>query len=251
MFRVYMDLMKGRIKNPNSPVIVTYDGKKAIPGKIIQYEPRDFTDLDELYWDEIDVNKNLRRLFKIVGANSIYVDLNLVWTHTPYNPIYVYKTFNKIRAYRPMSESKTGKWISNCTKFDVQGWEQLPDFPDCGTLIITKSLKDVAVLRSLGYLAIAPSSENTMIPPEAMKLLVSKFGFKKFIIIYDRDHGGMIGARKMFVKYRGEYDIIFKFIGRGFPKDVSAFRRQYGAHTLKRYLLNLLQYVPNEKFAIL
>jgi hypothetical protein len=84
-----------------------------------------------------------------------------------------------------------------------------------------------------------------------MELLVSKFGFKKFIVLYDRDHGGMTGARKMFTKYRGMYNITFKFIGRGFPKDISAFRHHYGANSTKRYLLNLLQHGPNEKFAIL
>ena len=249
--KIYRDYITGKIKNPNSPIIITYDGKKAIPNKILQFEPRKFTTEDEQYWDEIGITKEFRELFKIKAADKIYLDLNLIWTSTPEDPIYIYKVFNKIKVYRPLTKNKSYKWLSNCTMYDVQGWEQLPEYNDCDTLIITKSLKDVAVLRSLGYLAISPSSENTLIPTTAMSLLVSKFGFKKFIVLYDRDHGGMIGARKMYIKYRGEYNISFKFIGHGLPKDISAFRRQYGVNTLKRYLLNLLQNEPNEKFAIL
>jgi hypothetical protein len=251
LWRVYRDLMSGKIKNPNSPVIVTYDGKKAIPNKILQFEPRKWTPEDDAYWDDIGITLVFREFFKIKAASKIYLDLNLVWTSTPEDPIYVYKIFNKIKVYRPLAKNKSFKWMSNCTMYDVQGWEQLPEFNDCDTLIITKSLKDVAVLRTLGYLAISPSSENTLIPTTAMELLVSKFGFKKFIVLYDRDHGGMTGARKMFTKYRGMYNITFKFIGRGFPKDISAFRHHYGANSTKRYLLNLLQHGPNEKFAIL
>ena len=250
-YKIYKDWMSGQIKNITSPIIVTYDGKKAVPKRILQFEPREFTKEDGQWWDELGITKEFRNLFKIKAASKIYLDLDLIWTNTLEDPIYIYKIFNKLKVYRPLAKNKSYKWLSNCTMYDVQGWEQLPQFVDCETLIITKSLKDVAVLRSLGYLAISPSSENTLIPATAMELLVSKFGFKKFIVLYDRDHGGMIGARKMFIKYRGQYDIIFKFIGRGFPKDVAAFRHQFGANQLKRYLLNLLQYGPNEKFAVL
>jgi len=250
-YKIYSDYITGKIKNPNSPVIVTYDGKKAIPSKILQFEPRKFTKEDEQWWDDLGITKEFRELFKIRAASKVYLDLNLVWTSTPDDPIYVYKVFNKLKVYRPLTKNKSYKWLSNCTMYDVQGWEQLPELNDCDTLIITKSLKDVAVLRTLGFLAISPSSENTMIPVTAMELLVSKFGFKNFIILYDRDHGGMTGARKMFIKYRGMYNVTFKFLGRGFPKDVAAFRHQYGANSLKRYLTNLLHYEPNEKFAIL
>jgi hypothetical protein len=248
-YKIYKDLITGKIKNPNSPVIIKYDGRKAIPKKILQFEPRDFTKADRDYWNNLGITQEFRDFFKIKAAQTVYLDLNLIWTSTPEDPIYIYKIFNKIKVYRPLSKDKSNKWMSNCTMYDVQGWEQLPEMNDCDTLIITKSLKDVAVLRSLGYLAISPSSENTMIPPAAMELLKTKFGFKRFIVLYDRDHGGMVGARKMFIRYRGEFNIAFKFIGRGFPKDVASMVHFYGARSTKRYLLTLLQHVPTEKYA--
>jgi hypothetical protein len=220
--------------------------------KLIQYESNPvFTKAEKKYWEEIGVNENWLKFYNIHSANKLFIEGNETWISTPTNPIFIYKIFDKIKAYRPLEENRSKKWISNVSRYDIQGWEQLPEFNDTETIIITKSLKDVIVLRTLGYLAIAPSSESVMIPPTAMEMLNSQYGIKNFIIIYDRDHGGMMGAKKMFTAYRGMYNITFKFLGRGFPKDISDFRRQYSESSIKRYLLHLLNYVPNAKLTVL
>ena len=219
---------------------------------LLQYEPQyKPSPLTKKYWDEIGLTEDWLKFFKIYHAKSLFVDGSEWWISTPTNPINVYKIFDKIKGYRPLETNKSKKWISNVTRYDIQGWEQLPDMNEVDTIIITKSLKDVAVLRTLGYLAIAPSSESVMLPPTAMKLLYTQYGIRKFIVLYDRDHGGMTGARKMFTAYRGTYNITFKFLGRGLPKDVADFRRNLGVMPLKRYLLYLLNYEPNAKLALL
>jgi len=205
----------------------------------------------EAYWNDIGLTYEWRKFFNIIPARSLYVDDTELWTASQDNPIFVYKIFDKIKGYRPLETNKSRKWISNTSRYDVQGWEQLPPLNDEETIIITKSLKDVAVLRSLGYLAIAPSSESVLIPPMAMKLLKENYGIKRFILLYDRDHGGMTGAKKMFNCYRGTYNISFKFIGKGLPKDIADFRRDYGETSTKRYLKYLLNYEPNAKLTVL
>lgn len=250
--RVITDLIAGKLRK-----YLSYTGRKPTEKTtklkcLIQYEPQYKLSKETLtYWNEIGLTEGWRNFFKIYGAKSLYVDEKEIWTSSDTNPIMIYKIFDKIKGYRPLEEIKSRKWISNTTRYDIQGWEQLPEMNESDTLIITKSLKDVAVLRTLGYLAIAPSSESVMIPSIAMKILSEKYGIKKFIVLYDRDHGGMSGARKMYTAYRGTYSITFKFIGRGFPKDISAFRKEYGEASTKRYLLYLLNYEPNVKLTLL
>lgn len=251
MERVYRDIVLGNLKR-----YLSYTDRKPTETTtklrcLIQYEPKyKFTDVDTKYWGEIGLTEQWLKYFKIYPAENLFVDGTEIWTTTLNNPIFIYKIFDKIKGYRPLEETKSKKWISNVSRYDIQGWEQLPEINDNETIIITKSLKDVAVLRTLGYLAIAPSAESVMIPQTAMKLLYERYGIKRFILLYDRDHGGMMGAKKMFTAYRGTYNITFKFIGRGFPKDVADFRRIYGESSTKRYLTNLLNYVPNAKLTV-
>jgi DNA primase len=250
--RVQTDLFTGRLKRYLSFQERKPNEKTTKVRCLIQYEPQyKISKEAKTYWEEIGLTEEWRAFFKILGAKKLYVDETEWWYSTDTNPIFVYKIFDKIKGYRPLEEAKSRKWISNASRYDIQGWEQLPEINDTETIIITKSLKDVAVLRTLGYLAVAPSAESVMVPPIAMRLLKEKYGIKKFIILFDRDHAGMVGAKKMFAAYRGTYNITFKFIGRGLSKDVADFRRTYGEASIKRYLLYLLNYEPNAKLSVL
>jgi len=250
--RVHRDLACGNLK----PYLCFMDKKPTEKNtklrKLIQYEPKFLlSDFERKYWEEIGITENWLKFFNVHTAYRLFVEDTETWLSSAENPIFIYKVFDKIKAYRPLEENKSKKWISNCSRYDIQGWEQLPSINETDTIIITKALKDVMVLRTLGYLAIAPPAESVMIPATAMKMLYEQYGIRKFIILYDRDHGGMMGAKKMFTAYRGTYNITFKFIGRGFPKDVSAFRREFNENITKRYLTNLFNYVPNAKLSVL
>jgi 5S rRNA maturation endonuclease (ribonuclease M5) len=249
--RIYIDIIANNKHGKQTIVSYKHDDRPQLT-KLLQYVPKDkMSYSDRMYWKEIGIDEWELPFFKIYTASSLFIDSIEVWKYEEDNPIFIYKVFDKIKAYRPLAKDKKNKWFSNCTRFDIQGWEQLPKDSGEDTLIITKSKKDVAVLRKLGYLAIAPSSESTMIPSNAMRILKEEYGFKKFILLYDRDDGGMKGARKMFTQYRGLYNISFKFIPKSFPKDVSAVRRQLGKESTTTLLIKLLGYVPNEKLTVL
>lgn len=252
IFKVYKDLLSNKIVPLNIKLPIIYSGGKETKlRKQIEFVPKEKLSFQEKqYWRELDVTETDMPFFKLKAAASVYVDNILKWESTPLNPIFVYKTFNKIKAYRPYEADSAKKWLSNCTRYDVQGWEQLPKMHNVDTLIITKSMKDVIALRKLGYLAIAPPSESVLIPPEAMKILKEDFGFKRFIVLYDRDDGGMKGARKMFIRYRGEYNITFTFLPKGGPKDTAELRRNYGKKRTLSILKRILNYEPNEKMSI-
>jgi hypothetical protein len=246
---IYQDII---INNKQGrQTIVSYSNRPKIT-KLIQYTPKEkLSHVDKKYWKDIGIVEWELPFFKIYAAHNLYIGGSEVWSDDINNPIFIYKIFDKIKAYRPLEKDKKFKWFSNCTRFDIQGWEQLDKDTGEDTLIITQSKKAVAVLRKLGYLAIAPSSESTMIPPNAMQILKEEYGFKKFIVLYDRDDGGMKGARKMYIQYRGMYNIAFKFIPKGYPKDVPDVRRQMGKETTITLLIKILGYEPNEKLTIL
>jgi len=249
LYKVYIDIVINNKRGRQT--IVPYSDHTKL-NKLIQYIPKEkLSHVDKRYWKEIGIAEWELPFFKIYAAKSLFIDSKEVWSHDETNPIFIYKVFDKIKAYRPLEKDKKYKWFSNCTRFDIQGWEQLDKDTGEDTLVITKSKKDVAVLRKLGYLAIAPSSESTMIPSNAMRILKEEYGFKKFIVLYDRDDGGMKGARKMFTQYRGMYNITFKFIPKGYPKDVSEVRRKLGKESTITFLTKILGYEPNEKLAIL
>jgi hypothetical protein len=251
---VHRDIYLGKLKRYLSYSDREPTEKTTKLSKLIQFEPNGIlSPFVRRYWEEIGLTTEWLKFFKIYSAKRLFIDGNelITWVSTPSNPVFVYKIFDKMKIYRPFEKNKSQKWLSNTSRYDVQGWEQLPELNDETTLIITKSLKDVAVLRTLGYLAIAPPAESVMIPSAAMKLLSQQYGIKKFILLYDRDHGGMIGARKMFIRYRGEYNITFKFLQRSMPKDISDFYREFGRNSTLRYLLYLLNYGPNAKLTVL
>ena len=250
--RIRKDVLVNRTIASTRPVDKHTDRFSKPITKVIEYVPKKrMSDFERKYWEDVGISEEHLALHKIYCAKEVYVDNNLVWVSEPENPIFVYKTFNKIKAYRPFEKNKKKKWLGNYSRYDIQGWEQLPLIHEEDTLIITKSKKDAAVLRTYGYLAIAPPAESVMIPPVAMNLLKELFGFKKFIVLYDRDHGGMIAARKMFIKYRGTYNITFKFIPKHLSKDVDELRRSLGNEKTKLFLKNFLNYEPSKKYTIL
>lgn len=251
---VHRDLYLGKLRRTLSYSEREPTEKTTKLSKLIQFEPNSsLSPFERRYWEEIGLTPEWLTFFKIYSAKRLFIDGQELfnWAASPGNPVFVYKIFDKMKVYRPFEKNKSQKWLSNTSRYDVQGWEQLPELNDETTLIITKSLKDVAVLRTLGYLAIAPPAESVMIPPAAMKLLSEQYGIKRFILLYDRDHGGMVGARKMFLRYRGEYHINFSFLHKSMPKDVSDFYREFGRTSTLRYLLYLLNYGPNAKLTVL
>lgn len=146
--------------------------------------------------------------------------------------MYAYQIFNKFKIYRPL-EQEPNKWLSNCTTYDIQGYEQLP--PKGDLLIITKSLKDIMVLHKLGYIAIAANSENTLIPDKAIKDLSNRF--EKIIILYDTDLPGIHGAKSM----RDTYNLKCILIPRKYKiKDISDFIKEHKIKKTKKMLKELL-----------
>ena len=111
-------------------------------------------------------------------------------------------------------------------------------------LVITKSLKDAAVLYEYGITAIAPCSENVFITDAQYQKLKTKF--KNIYLNYDNDEAGL----KAMCKIKKQYpELKVLFLPRhGGDKDISDFRKAHG-HKKTLDLINNIKecYAKKEK----
>jgi len=155
--------------------------------------PRGWKSLDKQYWTD-RYYIPLRRLveYEVFAAQHIYLknrpDNMFIWaSHADNNPIYYYKLDNHYKCYKPLSTDKKLKWLSTTDVNDIQGMKQLPKRGEL--LIITSSMKDVLVLKELGYDAIALGGEGNRIPERILDYLWACFD--NIVVFYDNDKPGL------------------------------------------------------------
>jgi hypothetical protein len=144
---------------------------------------------------------------------------------------YGWKVYNAFKIYRPLA-NKADKWRSSLTAYDLQGFEQLE--ADGDLLIITKALKDVMLLRELGYNAIAPPSESTGIPEIIMNNLKKRF--KRIVIFYDNDAAGFKNSELL----KSEYSLDSIVIPANDSKDISDYFKANGKEKTIELLNSLI-----------
>lgn len=155
--------------------------------------------LDKQYWtDKYYIPIELLIDYEIFPCNYVYLKNKpnnmFIWgTHKDDNPIYCYKLDNSYKCYRPLSIDKKSKWISTTNEFDIQGLKQISKKGEL--LIITSSMKDVLVLRILGYDAIALGGEGNNIPDKILDYLYACYD--NLIVFYDNDPPGLIYGLRM------------------------------------------------------
>lgn len=206
--------------------------------KIIPYfKPLTLQDFE--YWNSFLISLPTLRIFNVRACSKAFVitrhsDNPLELNYTNTNPLYSYD-FGKgvYKLYRPLSPEKQYKFVSNTNSHDIQGMSQLPKSGEL--LIITSSLKDVMVLYELGFNAIAPQSENTVIPEDIISELKSRF--KRILIFYDSDKAGYESASKL----AKNFDLETIFIPKEYElKDISDYCKIYGTEITSNLVLNLV-----------
>jgi len=221
--QIYNDIIEHRGNGHNLPKFLLNSrvGKSTTNANKTQMsvKRREWSDADVEYWGSFYIPKDTLTKFEVSPVQYVFMDDIIIWTHEVDNPIYVYKIYNSLKIYRPFAKSHN-KWLSACTKYDIQGLEQLP--PKGDLLVVTKSLKDVMVLHELNYPAIAPHGENHEFPNNIMYDL--KRRFKRIIVLYDWDKAGIQGARKL----AKEYKLSLAFIPQEHAvKDISDYVKKY------------------------
>ena len=118
----------------------------------------------------------------------------------------------------------------------LQGSEQLNDESNC--LLICSSLKDAMTIKSLGITCniIVPDSENTVIKPEIIENLKSRYEY--VFTLFDNDEAGINAMRK----YKELYDLDYVYFN--LEKDVADAVKFHGKDVVKEKLVPLI----NKKF---
>lgn len=183
------------------------------------------------YWNDYGISLATLKLFNIKQISHYYINSHLIAIK---KGLYAFaydfgKGFYKI--LNPFDSE--WKWTSNTNPTIIQGYDQLPK-EGGELLIITKALKDVMVLREIGYYAIAPQSENTEIPIEIINFLKEKW--ELIVIYYDNDSPGIEAAKK----YSVMYGVRYFHNGVKSQKDASDFSKRHGIFALKKKMKRLL-----------
>jgi hypothetical protein len=148
------------------------------PAVIIRKKRRPWNKEDATFWAKYLVTKHILSMFAVEPISYFWINDA---RFTCNSVSYAFKFKNRYKIYSPYEDKN--KWLSNTTKTDVQGYDQLPTKGE--RLIITSSLKDVMCLHATGYNAIAMQSEM-QIPNEDL-ISELKERFETINILYDND----------------------------------------------------------------
>ena len=145
-------------------------------------------DLD--YWSKFEINLKTLNFFKVFPCKYVFVNGKVVYSYTKSNPGYAYRFGEKLyKVYFPLRKDR--RFINNSTS--IQGLNQLPKKGKL--LVITKSMKDVMVLRRFGIYAIAFQTETIIPSEEDLQPFLSNWD--KVVSLYDFDLAGVKSANKM------------------------------------------------------
>ncbi len=207
-----------------------YDNAEIIVNPEVKYEAkiRALTVRDLDFWSRWKIRANLLIHYKVepLDSYSILKDNQIVGNFNHLQDCYGYysKQQGLYQIYQPGRDQY--KYI-NTKKDYLIGSEQLCYNTD--VCIITSGLKDLMALKAVGlYIeAVAPKSENTIIPYDRIEMLKSKY--KHVITMFDNDDAGL----KAMNQYKHLYNI--PFIRLNLRKDLAENNEKEELEFLKRH----------------
>lgn len=212
-----------------SQVAITYGNQQVIerrPTKLAK-RARKWSEEDKNFWSQFHISKRLLTKFGVEPIDYFWINEARYRCHTP---SYVYNINGSYKIYRPFETE--GKWYSNTSKDDIQGWEQLKDNGDI--VILASSLKDVMCLNVLGYEAIALQSEMQM--PDATLINQLRGRFEVVAVLYDNDFEKETNpGQTMANKICSEFNLINIILPAHYKsKDISDLIRDHGIEVAEK-----------------
>jgi hypothetical protein len=233
-FKVIEDYNQYVLNNGYNP-INSY--KQQSRYKVTDYEIRHWNTLDQKYWMTYKIGSKLLEKYNvhpleyyIMTKESESGEVSKITIKGNYIYGYFKEDGTLYKIYQP--KVKDSKFIK--VKDYIQGSEQLNY--DKPYLIVTSSIKDLMTynkLRLVNSEAIAPDSENTMIPENIMSSISSKY--EKICVLFDNDEPGIKAAEKYKTKYGFNYVVL------PMEKDLSDSIAKHGVDKVRDVLLPLLK----------
>lgn len=191
-------------------------------GAVIDIKRRPFNEFDKAYWTiKYGITEAELLEGNIYPISHYWLNGKLFKVGDKHEDItYAIKTFDRYKIYRPL-QNKKFKFISNATSYDLYGYESLPENGD--RIIITKSAKDVLVLKKYDLIAVSSQGEGHKIPDVIISDLKARF--KEVVFLYDNDKTGLKNALELAKKTHSKFVYIPTFYK---TKDVSDLLETYG-----------------------
>lgn len=183
-----------------------------------------FNKKDLEYWKQFGISETMLKFYDIRKVDKAWISDEIWYLNNDFDPCYRYKEKEKFKLYRPFADKKN-KFRSSYFGGILEGYTQLPHKGEI--LVITKGLKDVMTLASLGINAVAVRSENTPMSENAYEILKNRFN--RIYLWFDADEAGEKGSKKMSEKYNIPSLSHDKIWG----KDPSDIYRDHGKEKLK------------------
>lgn len=210
------------VKKVSVKVQPKFEGDKQT---FIRVEVKDFSESELKWWNSFGITKDILNRFKIYSCKTVFLNGTIYAQSAQHSPIYGYyfgkkENIEQWRIYMP--KRKEFRFIGNVSTKTIQGYKQLVK---TGKLVvITKSMKDVLCLYSLGIPAIAPNSETQFISDKVLEELKQRF--EHVVLLYDNDLTGVRFANKIRKQHP---ELIVTLIPRKTgTKDISDFYYKYG-----------------------
>ncbi len=212
-----------------SQIAITYGTQDVIerrPTKI-EKKARQWNVEDKNFWSQFHIPKHLLTKFGVQPIDYFWINEARYRCHSL---SYVYNINGRYKVYRPFETE--GKWYSNTSKDDIQGWRQLKDNGDI--VILASSLKDVMCLNVLGYEAIALQSEMQMPSAELIKQLSERF--EVVAVLYDNDFEKDANpGQTMANKICAEFNLINIILPAHYKsKDISDLMKDHGVEIAEK-----------------
>lgn len=241
-------LIKTNSQVKAKPIVISENKFEETGPSHIQIEMQNFTKAELEWWSDYGVNLKILKKFNVFSCKSVFLNGNYFAASAQHNPIFGYyggkqDNLELWRIYFP--KRRNYRFITNWESKKIQGFKQLPK--EGKLLVITKSMKDVMCLYSMGIPAIAPNSEHLFISESVLESLKQRF--KHIIVLYDSDLAGLSNMKK----FRKQFpDLIYTWIPRHYEaKDISDFHKKYGRDKTLKFVKNFLIWLSKRQKLLL
>lgn len=218
-----------------------FEGNKQT---FIRVEVKDFTEAELKWWNSFGITKEILNKFKVYSCKTVFLNNYIYAQSAQHSPIYGYyfgkkENIEQWRIYMP--KRKEFRFIGNVSTKTIQGYKQLPKKGK--VVVITKSMKDVLCLYSLGISAIAPNSETQFVSEKMLEELKQRFEY--IALLYDNDLTGVKFTNKLRKQHP---ELIVTLIPRSTgAKDISDHYRLHGRSKTLELIKSAIKIYKNFK----
>lgn len=208
--------------------------KKLKEATVIQIVPGKWTKEMLDFWRQYEITRTELDFWSVYPVEHLFINKQYISNRNDrmrFAYLIRHKGKEYIKVYIPYADrEKELKWITNATLEPVWGMEQL-DYTK-NTVIVTKSLKDLMVLKKIYPNCVSTQNESEAALTDGL-ISHLKAHFSRIILWWDGDMDGKEKASKMCLKW-GIESICVPEDEFG-TKDPSDFVKRYGLKALKQF----------------